>query len=102
MLPKGKGQRMTSATQPPTNAAFEALAHQLLEPCPKEAADKATTIRRQLKADLGRWQADAVLSLFKEVCLRHQGVCSRYFTNAARVTVKLRRRHLKHPPCCNT
>ena len=76
--------------QLPTNAAFEPLARRLLEPCVKDAADKATTIRKRLKADLGRWRAEAVLSLCNEVCLRHKGVCSRYFTDKAGETLRLR------------
>lgn len=76
---------------PPTSAAFEPLARELLEPCVKDMADKATTIRRRLKADLGRWQTEAVLSLYNEVCLRHKGVCSRYFTDEAGTTLRLRR-----------
>lgn len=79
-----------SCAVPFTSAAFEPLARQLLEPCSKEAADKATMIRRRLKSELGRWQANAVLSLYREVCLRHQGECNRYFTDAAGVTQKLR------------
>ena len=81
----------TSGTRIPLNVDFEPLAHQLLEPCPKDMADKATTIRRRLKADLGRWQADAVLSLYIEVCLRHRGLCSRYFVDNAGVTMRLQR-----------
>ena len=77
-------------TQLPTSAAFEPLACVLLEPCVKDSADKATKIRRRLKADLGRWQAEAVLSLYNEVCLRHKGVCSRYFTNKNGTTLRLR------------
>ena len=73
-----------------TNAVFEPLACSFLEPCVKDAADKATTIRRRLKADLGRWQAEAVLSLYNEVCLRHKGVCGRYFTDASGATLRLR------------
>ena len=76
--------------QMPTNALFEPLARSLLEPCARDAADKATTIHRRLKADLGRLQADAVLSLCNEVCLRHKGACSRYFTDKSGATLRLR------------
>ena len=79
-----------TSAQLPTNAAFEPLAGALLEPCVKDAADKTTTIRRRLKAELGRWQTDAVLSLYSEVCLRREGVCSRFFTDQSGATVRLR------------
>jgi hypothetical protein len=72
------------------NKWFEPLACQLLEPCNKDVADKASEIRKHLKAHLGRWQAGAVLSLYKEVCLRHKGVCSRYLKNHDGKTLKLR------------
>jgi hypothetical protein len=55
--------------------------HALLEPCPREEADKATTIRRTLKELLGRWQADSILSTCKEVCLRINGNPGRYIVN---------------------
>jgi hypothetical protein len=85
------GVALTTGTRLPTNADFEPLARQLLAPCAKDMADKATIIRRRLKADLGRWQAEAVLSLYNEVCLRHKGLCSRYFTDKAGATLKLQR-----------
>ena len=75
----------------PSNAIFEPLARQLLEPCPRQDAESATAIRRRLKQDLGRWRAEAVLSFCKEACLRHQGKCSRYFVDAAGATLRLRR-----------
>ena len=78
-------------TQVPSNAAFEPLAHQLLEPCHRDDAESATAIRRRLKQDLGRWRAEAVLSFCREACLRHQGKCSRYFVDAAGATLRLRR-----------
>ena len=81
---------MTAALTP-CAADFEPLARRLLVCCPKEEADKATTIRRRLKADLGRWQAEAVLSLFREAAPKHKGVCSRYFTDAAGNTLRLRK-----------
>ena len=70
---------------------FEALAQLWLEPCPKEVADYATIVRRRLKADLGRWQAEAVLSSYGEACLRHQGKCSRYFVDNTGSTLRLRK-----------
>ena len=55
--------------------------HALLEPCAREEADKATTIRRTLKELLGRWQADSILSAYKEVCLRINGNPGRYIVS---------------------
>ena len=76
--------------QCPAAADFEPLARLLLEPCAKHEAQKATTIRKQLKSKLGRWRAEAVLSLCSELCLRSEGVCSRYFVDNAGVTLRLR------------
>lgn len=76
--------------QCPAAADFEPLARLLLEPCAKHEAQKATTIRKQLKMKLGRWQAEAVLSFCSEVCLRSEGVCSRYFVDSAGMTLRLR------------
>ena len=76
--------------QVPSNAAFEPLARQLLEPCPRHDAERATVIRRRLKHDLGRWRAEAVLSFCTEACLRHNGKCSRYFVDAMGATLRLR------------
>jgi len=76
--------------QCPAAADFEPLAHLLLEPCAKHEAQKATAIRKQLKTKLGRWQAEAVLSLYSEVCLRSGGKCSRYFVDSAGVPLRLR------------
>ena len=76
----------------PSTADFEPLACRLLEPCAKGEAHKATTIRKQLRLELGRWQAEAVLSLYTEVCLRSKGVCSRYFVDSAGMTLRLRPR----------
>jgi hypothetical protein len=70
---------------------FEALACALLEPCAKEEADFATVVRTRLKAYFGRWQAEAALSRYTEVCLRHQGKCSRYFVDDTGATLRLRR-----------
>lgn len=74
----------------PAAADFEPLACRLLEPCAKDEASKATTVRKRLKLELGRWQAEAVLSLYTEVCLRNKGACSRYFVDEAGVTQRLR------------
>jgi hypothetical protein len=62
--------------------------HLLLESCTREEADKATVIRRTLKKTLGRWQADSVLSNYKEACLRI-GPCGRYILNAQGQTMRL-------------
>jgi len=80
-----------TGVQVPSNAAFEPLARQLLEPCPRHDAERATAIRRRLKQDLGRWRTEAVLSFYTEACLRHQGKCSRYIVDAMGATVRLRR-----------
>jgi hypothetical protein len=61
----------------------------LLEPCARQEADKATTIRRTLKRLLGRWQAEAVLSTHKESCLRIGGGCGRYIVNGQGETLRL-------------
>jgi hypothetical protein len=64
--------------------------HNLLIPCPRGEADLAATIRRALKALLGRWQADWVLSSYTERILRSAGSqCGRYFVNAQGETVRL-------------
>ena len=73
------------------SAVFEPLAHSLLEPCPRDFADQATVIRKRLKEDFGRWQAEAVLSCYTEACLRHQGKRRRYFVNNEKATLRLRR-----------
>jgi hypothetical protein len=77
-------------TRLPGRATFEPLARQLLEPCPRNVADSATVIRKRLKTDLGRWQAEAVLSCYNEACLRHQSHCGRYFVDHAGRTLRLR------------
>jgi hypothetical protein len=63
--------------------------HTLLKPCNRDEADKATTIRRGLKKALGRWQAESVLSSYKETCLRIGGVCARYVVNDKGETLRL-------------
>jgi hypothetical protein len=79
-----------TGTHAPNSAAFEPLARQLLEPCPRHDAERATVIRKRLKQDLGRWRAEAILSFFAEACLRHQGKCSRYFVDANGATLRMR------------
>ena len=77
--------------QLPSSDAYEELARYLLEPCLRDDADQATAIRKQLKVALGKWQAEAVLGCYKEACLRHKGICKRYFVDAAGATQRLRR-----------
>ena len=81
-----------ACTRLPTSTDLVKVAQELLEPCKKEEAQKATVVRRWLKAAMGRWQADAVLSCYSEVCLRSNGVCSRYFVDGGRRPLKLRDR----------
>ena len=50
------------AEQLPSRALLEHVGMEFLETCPREAADTVTTIRKHLKAEIGRWQADAVMS----------------------------------------
>ena len=87
-------QRLSAETQfeerCPAAADFEPLARLMLEPCARHEAQKATTIRKQLKSMLGRWRADAVLSLCSEVRLRNEGACSCYFVDNAGATLRLR------------
>ncbi len=75
----------------PGDSLFEELGLHFLETCPREDADRVATIRKHLKAELGRWQADAVMSCYTEACLRHQGKCGRYLVDDARGTLRLRR-----------
>ena len=59
--------------------SFEPAWHQLLQPCPKEHADRATVIRKALKARLGNWQAAALFSNYREATLRVPGKgCQRF------------------------
>lgn len=71
-----------------TSQGIDPSWHALLEPCPREDADKATVIRRTLKSVLGRWQAEAILSAYKETILRI-GPCGRYFKNGKGETLRL-------------
>ena len=63
--------------------------HTLLEPCERKQAEKATNVRRFLKELLGRWQAECLLSSYKETCLRVDGICSRYIVNDKGETLRL-------------
>ena len=74
----------------PTPAELEPLALELLEPCSKDEAHKATVIRKFLKAKIGRWQAEAILACYREACLRNKGTCRRYFLDGDCKTVRLR------------
>ena len=74
----------------PTRSDLAALALELVEPCLIDEADRATVVRKRLKAEMGRWQADAVLSCFSEVCLKNKGVCGRYFVDGSRRPLKLK------------
>ena len=63
--------------------------HSLLAPCQRDEADTATAIRKSLKRQLGRWQADSVLSQYNERILRIGGNCGRYILNAEGATMRL-------------
>ena len=80
----------------PGHALFEHLGVHFLEACPRKAADKVTTIRKHLKADIGRWQAEAVMSCYTEACLRQQGKCGRYLLDATGATLRLREPRAEH------
>ncbi len=73
-----------------TAAQLEPVARELLEPCSKDEADKATVIRKFLKTKIGRWQAEAVLACYREACLRNKGSCRRYFLDGECNTIRLR------------
>ena len=77
------------ALQLPSRALLELLGMEFLEACPRDAADTATTIRKHLKAEIGRWQADAVMSCHREACLRQNGKCSRFLMEIAGTTLRL-------------
>ena len=70
-------------------AAIEPAWLELLQTCPREAADRATIIRRALKQRIGRWQAGALLGCYREVALRVGGVCQRFFVDSAGETMRL-------------
>jgi len=64
------------------SGSFEPEWHQLLQPCPKEHAHRATVIRKALKARLGNWQAAALLSNYREATLRLPGKgCQRFIVD---------------------
>ena len=74
----------------PTQAAnIDPTWHSLLTPCQRDEADTATAIRKTLKRQLGRWQADSVLSQYSERILRIGGNCGRYILNAEGATMRL-------------
>jgi hypothetical protein len=52
--------------------SFDPSWHNLLEPCPRDQAQRATVIRQALKERLGSWQAAALLSNYREAVLRVQ------------------------------
>jgi hypothetical protein len=62
--------------------SFDPAWHQFLQPCPREDADKATVLRKALKARLGAWQATALLSNYREATLRLPGKgCQRFIVD---------------------
>ena len=62
--------------------SFDPVWHQLLQPCPREQADKATVIRKALKERLGTWQAAALLSNYREATMRLHGQgCQRFIVD---------------------
>jgi hypothetical protein len=66
------------------------LPRDILQTCPKEEADKATTVRRRLKELYGTGQAAVLLGPYKEATLRVPGKgCQRFFVNERRETVRL-------------
>jgi hypothetical protein len=60
-------------------ASIEPAWHNLLEPCAKEHADKATVIRKALAAQLGMLPAAALLNNYTEAVLRLPGKGSQRF-----------------------
>jgi hypothetical protein len=60
-------------------ASVEPFWHDLLQPCPKEHAEKATVIRKALAAQLGAMPAAALLSNYREAVLRLPGKGSQRF-----------------------
>ena len=61
----------------------------LLEPCPREDAEKATKIRSQLKRTLGRAWAAVVLTSYREAILRTPGGRQRFIVNSEGKTMRL-------------
>jgi hypothetical protein len=71
-------------------AAIDPAWSELLQTCPREAADRATDIRRTLKRQIGKWQAGALLSCYREAILRvASGGCQRLFVDSAGETMRL-------------
>jgi hypothetical protein len=63
---------------------------EVLQPCPRGEAPKATAIRRALREYMGRWQAGALLSLYREaVLLMPSGCYQRCFVDSAGVTQRV-------------
>ena len=60
-------------------ASIEPAWHNLLQPCAKEHAEKATVIRKALAAELGALPAAALLSNYREAMLRLPGKGSQRF-----------------------
>ena len=61
------------------HGVIEPAWHDLLRPCPKEHADKATVIRKALKEQLGALPAAALLGNYREAVLRLPGKGSQRF-----------------------
>ena len=73
---------------PDGSAAFEALRQQVLEPCAREDAARATVIRRCSKADRGQWPAASVLHCYTEVRFKQEWRRNRDVMNGKGVTVR--------------
>ena len=81
---------MASDSHTAVVAAINPARPELLQTCPREAADRATVIRRALKQRIGRWQAGALLSCYREAVLRVAGGgCHRFFVDSAGKTMRL-------------
>jgi hypothetical protein len=76
-----KGGSHTNEGEPDEElaASIEPAWHDMLQPCPKERADKATVIRKALAAQLGALPAAALLSNYREAVLRLRGKGSQRF-----------------------
>ena len=85
---EGEAHNSSEEDESPQTQQIDPAWHSLLEPCTREQADRATVIRRTLKKTLGRWQAESVLSAYKEACLRI-GPCGRYILNVQGQTMRL-------------
>ena len=70
--------------------SFDPAWHHLLQPCPREKANKATVIRKALKERLGNWQAAALLSNYREATLRlHGHGCQRFIVDCRGEAMRL-------------